>query len=180
LAISRKRKEELIAEYAQEFSRSNAIILSDYRGLRATDINRLRNEMRKVGSGYHVTKNRLVKLALKEAGLPPLESLLDGPTAIGFCYQEVPPAAKVLVDFADEFDTFSVKGGLLGGKFVSAERIVALAKLPSREVLLAQALAGMEAPLSGLVGVLSGVLRGLLNVFKARADQLGSASGVGA
>lgn len=176
MAVSRRKKEELVAEYTDRLSRSTAIILTDYRGLRTAEMNRLRNQLREVGTGYHVTKNRLVRLALKESGLPSLEGLLEGPTAIGFCYQEVPLAAKALMDFASEFETFSIKGGLLDGKFIDAGRIEALATLPPREVLLAQALAGMRAPISGLVGVLSGTLRGLLNVLRARADQLEATS----
>ncbi len=176
MVVPRKRKEELVAEYADKLSRSHAIILTDYRGLRVADMHRLRIELRKAGSGYHVTKNTLFRLALKEMGLPLLEGLLDGPTAISFCYQDVPPAAKVLVDFAKEFKTFAIKGGLLNGKFVDAKGIEALAKLPSREVLLAQVLAGMKMPISGLVSVLSGPLRSLLSVLQARADQLKPAS----
>lgn len=177
MAISRRKKEELVAEYTEKLSQSTAIILTDYRGLRTVEMNRLRNELREVGADYHVTKNTLVKLALEESGLPPLGDLLEGPTAIGFCYQEVPTAAKALMDFASEFETFFIKGGLLDGKFIDARRIEALATLPPREVLLAQALAGMKAPISGLIGVLNGTLRGLLNVLKARAKQLEAASG---
>ena len=172
MAISREKKEELVADLIAKFSRSKAAILTDYRGLSVAEISQLRNKMREVKSGYHVVKNRLTKLAMERAGLPVPESLLIGPTAICFCYEDVVAPAKVLVEFAKESKILSIKGGLLSGKLVTAEDISALAALPSRETLLAQVIAGMQAPLAGLVNVLSGPMRALIYVLQARARQL--------
>ena len=172
LAISKEKKQELVKSYAEEFSRSRAAFLTDYRGLPVIELNRLRNKMREAGSGYHVVKNRLVKLALREAGLPVPEELLQGPTAIGFCYEDVIAPAKVLTEYARESKVLTIKGGFLGERVIDVQAISSLADLPPRDVLLAQVLSGIQSPIAGLVNVLSGTLRGLVTVLKAHADQL--------
>jgi large subunit ribosomal protein L10 len=172
LAITKEKKQELVKSYAEEFSRSQAAILTDYRGLTVTELNQLRNKMREAESGYHVVKNRLVKLALKEAGLPVPEDLLQGPTAIGFCYEDVIAPAKVLTKYAQESKVLTIKGGILGERVIDAKAISSLADLPPRDVLLAQLISGIQSPLASLVNVLSGTLRGLVTVLRARADQL--------
>jgi large subunit ribosomal protein L10 len=172
LAISKEKKQQLVKSYAEEFSRSQAVFLTDYRGLPVAELNRLRNKMREAGSGYHVVKNRLVKLALREAGLPVPEELLQGPTAIGFCYEDAVTPAKVLTEYTKESKVLTIKGGILGERVIDVQAISSLADLPSRDVLLAQVLSGVQSPIAGLVNVLSGTLRGLVTVLKARADQL--------
>jgi large subunit ribosomal protein L10 len=176
LAISKEKKQELVKSYVEEFSRSQAAILTDYRGLSVAELNRLRNKMREAGSGYHVVKNRLVKLALREAGLPVPEELLQGPTAIGYCYEDVIAPAKVLTEYTKESKMLAIKGGILGDRVIDVEAISSLADLPPRDVLLAQLLSGVQSPMAGLVNVLSGTLRGLVTVLKARADQLEAGS----
>jgi large subunit ribosomal protein L10 len=108
-------------------------------------------------------------------GLPWQGDLFDGPTAIGFCYEDVPGPAKMLVDFGAESKTLFVRGGLLGDAPLNADQISDLAALPSGEVLLAQVVARISAPLFGLVNVLNAPLRGLANVLQARVAQLGEA-----
>jgi large subunit ribosomal protein L10 len=176
LAISKEKKQELVKSYVEEFSRSQAAILTDYRGLSVTELNRLRNKMREAGSGYHVVKNRLVKLALREAGLPVPEEFLQGPTAIGYCYEDVIAPAKVLTEYTKESKMLTIKGGILGDRVIDVEAISSLADLPPRDILLAQLLSGVQSPMAGLVNVLSGALRGLVTVLKARADQLEAGS----
>jgi large subunit ribosomal protein L10 len=172
LAITKEKKEELIAQYADLLSRSEAVLFTDYRGLTVAEISSLRNKLREADSKYQVIKNRLLRQALQNAGLPVPEDLLTGPAAVSFCLGEVPPTAKILVDFAKDSKILAIKGGLLSGKIIASEDIQALADLPPREVLLAQVLAGMQSPISGLVTVLSGTIRGLLTVLKARSEQL--------
>lgn len=172
MAISREKKEELVSLYTDLLSNSKAAILTDYRGLTVADINQLRNKLRETQGEFHVIKNRLMKLALKKAGLPVPEDLLEGPTATGFCFDEVPTMAKVLVDFSKESQTLVVKGGLLGDRIISADEVKALAELPSREVLFAQVLGAIQAPASGVAGAIAGSIRSILYVLKARVEQL--------
>jgi large subunit ribosomal protein L10 len=174
LAISKGKKQELVADYEEKLRRSAAIILTDYQGLDVAGISELRARLRAVGTGYHVIKNTLVARALEEAELPELASLLDGPTAIGFCYEDAQPAARILVEFAGDGGTFALKGGLLGERVLSSGDISRLATLPSREVLISQLLAGFQSPMVGLANVLTGPMRGLMTVLKARADQVQS------
>jgi large subunit ribosomal protein L10 len=172
LAISREKKEQLVSWYTDLFSRSNAAILTDYRGLTMADITQLRRKLQEIQSDYRVTKNRLMKLALKEAGLPVPEDLLEGPTAAGFCFEEVPAVAKVLVDFSRESKTLIIKGGLLGDRIISADEVTALAELPPREILLAQVLGTIQSPASGVARAIASSIRSILYVLKARVEQL--------
>ena len=172
MAVSREKKEQLVSWYTDLFSRSSAAILTDYRGLTMADISRLRRKLQETQSEYHVTKNRLVKLALTKAELPVPEDLLEGPTATGFCFEEVPAVAKVLVNFSKESKILVIKGGLLGSRIISADEVTALAALPPREILLAQVLGTIQGPASGISRAVAGSIRSVLYVLKARVEQL--------
>ncbi|HEM61213.1 MAG TPA: 50S ribosomal protein L10 [Chloroflexi bacterium] len=172
MAISREKKEELVEELGEKLSRSKALIMADYRGLSTAELRALRNKLRDTETGFHVVKNSLMKLAMEEVGLPWEDSLFDGPTAIGFCYDEAPAAAKVMVDFGAEQKELLVRGGLLGNELLSAAQVSDLASLPSAEVLIAQVVARMAGPLVGLVNVLSAPMRDLAYVLQARRAQL--------
>ncbi|MBM4466666.1 MAG: 50S ribosomal protein L10 [Chloroflexi bacterium] len=172
MAISKEKKEELLSWYTDLFSRSSAAILTDYRGLTMGDITQLRNKLREIQGEYHVTKNRLVKLALEEAGLPVPEDLLEGQTAAGFCFEEVPAVAKVLLDFSKESKILVIKGGILGDRIINADQVTALAELPPREILLAQVLGTLQGPAGGVTRAIAGGIRSILYVLKARVEQL--------
>jgi len=172
LAISRERKRELIERYAEMLSQSQGIIFTDYRGLTVSQMETVRNKLREVNSPYHVVKNTLLGLALKRAGLNVMADVLEGPVAVGFCHSELPATAKVLMDLAKELELFKVTGGLLGDTILGVEDVKALAELPGRDVLLAQAIGGFQAPISGLVSALGGILRSLGYVLQARKEQL--------
>ena len=172
MAISKGKKKQLVSWYKDLLTRSQAAILTDYRGLTMADMNQLRSKLREVQGEYHVTNNRLMKLALREANLPVPDDLLKGPTATSFCLNEVPTVAKVLLDFSKESSILTIKGGLLGGKVISTDEVTALAELPPRDVLLAQVLGAIQAPASGVARVIAGAIRGILYVLKARVEQL--------
>ncbi len=172
MAVSREKKEQLVSWYTDLFSRSSAAILTDYRGLTMADISQLRRKLQESQSEYHVTKNRLMKLALRQAKLPVPEDLLEGPTATGFCFEEVPAVAKVLVDFSKESKILVIKGGLLGDRIISADEVTSLAELPPREILLAQVLGTIQVPAGGISRAVAGCIRSVLYVLKARVEQL--------
>jgi large subunit ribosomal protein L10 len=175
MAISREKKEQIVEDLAEKLLRSNAVFMTDYRGLNTGQMAELRNKLREREAGFHVVKNSLVKLALERADLPWEQSLFDGPTAIGFCYEDIPGSAKVLVDFGMESKVLSIRGGLLGDELLSAAQISNLASLPSGEVLIAEVVARIAAPLVGLVNVLNAPLQDLAQVLQARVGQLGEA-----
>jgi len=182
LAISKQRKAELVTQYIEQLKQSQGIILADYRGLSVDDMNQIRRTVRPLGGKFQVVKNRLLALALKEVGLSLPEEWLVGPTAIGFCHEEVPPVAKALRDATKELEVLRIKGGLVGTSVISAKQVYAIADLPSREVLLAQVLGTINAPATRLAGVIASGIRQVLNVLQAYVDKLqesGSTPGIG-
>ena len=127
----------------------------------------LRNKLRDAEVSYQVVKNRLAKRAAAEAGISGLDEHLVGPTAIAFTSEDPIAPAKILQDFADEDDTFSIKSGFMDGQILSPDEIEALSKLPSREELLGKVLGSVQSPMYGLAGVLNGLLRNLVGVIGA-------------
>jgi len=178
LALSRKRKEELVESYAERLGRCQMAIWADYRGLNMGRFEDLRRRLRQVGAETMVVKNTLLRIALDQSSLPTAGQLMEGPNAIVFVYDDLASAARVVTAFARENEqAFKIKGGVLGGQVVDAGQVADLENLPTREVLLAQVVGGMSAPISGLVGTLSAVMRGLLNVLNAHREQLEGAAG---
>jgi large subunit ribosomal protein L10 len=172
LAISREKKEQLVAEYADKLSRSNAIFITDYRGLTVSDMESLRAKIREVGGGYSIVKNTLVLRALQAADLSVPEDMLKGPTAIGFAYDEVTPIAKVLEDFAKDTKILQIKGGMMEGNVLRPEQVSSLASMPPREVILAQLLGLIQQPGNRVAGVVNAAGNKLAGTIKAYADKL--------
>jgi large subunit ribosomal protein L10 len=176
LPATRKEKEEQINRLAEHFQSSEVILWTEYRGLPTAKLNELRRALRPHQAEFHIVKNTLAELALQRSGLPAPEGMLAGPTAVGVLKGDISAAARALSDFAASNRELVVKGGQVGQRVLNAEEVGALARLPSREVLLAQLIGGMNAPVSGLVNVLAGTLRGLLNVLQAHARKMEEAS----
>ncbi len=175
MAITKERKQELVALYTDLLERSQALILTNYQGLNVADLTKLRNQVREAKGVYYVTKNTLFKLALAQKGLQAPPEWLEGPTAVGFCFEDAPAVAKVLVDLAGESESLAIKGAFLGDQAVDPKRVKALASLPPMDVLKSQVLGTFMAPMSGVAGVLNGLLAGLVGVLDARHAQLGEA-----
>jgi large subunit ribosomal protein L10 len=171
LAISREQKSEIVADYVEKLSRSQAMIVTDYRGLTVADITALRRNLREVNSVFQVIKKTLFERALGEAGIKVSTEELTGPIAVGFCFGEVPAVAKALMDFARESQILKVQGAILGDRFINAEAVKTLAELPPREVLLAQLLGTLQGPMSTLVGTIAAPMRELAQVLRARSEQ---------
>lgn len=172
MTISKQKKTELIAQYIEQLKQSQGIILADYRGLSVSDMSDIRHTMRPIGGKFQVVKNRLLALALKEVEMSLPEEWLTGPTAVGFCHDEIPPVAKVLTGAAKKLETLRIKGGLMGTSVIAAEQVRAIANLPPREVLLAQVLGTINAPASQMAGVVASGIRQVLNVLQAYVDKL--------
>jgi len=177
LAISRQRKTELVAQYVEQLKQSQGIILADYRGLTMGNMSTIRRALHPVKSKFQVVQNRLLALALQEMGMSVPEEWLTEPTAVSFCYAEVPPVAKALMDAAKEMELLHIKGGLAGTSVIAAEQVRTIADLPSREVLLAQVLGTINAPASRVSGTIASGIRQVLNVLQAYVDKLQEASG---
>jgi large subunit ribosomal protein L10 len=171
-----EEKSLAVSEIKEKFQQSSGVVLADYRGLTVAQVTQLRTQLRNAGVEYRVLKNTLVRRAAQEVGVEGLESYLEGPTALAFSKDPVAPA-KILLDFAkaNKLKNLTIKAGVLEGKVIGPEGVKNLADLPSREVLLAMVLRGMQAPLAGMANVLQGPIRkmgyALEEVRKLKAAQ---------
>lgn len=172
MAITLQKKETLTAGYIEKLRRTQALIVTEYRGLTHKQLEVLRRELRGCESELVVSKNTLMARALREVGLPAPESLLTGPTAVTFCYSEIAAPAKALTKFAKDSKVLVLRGGLMGQSVFDENGVQTLTELPGRDQLRAQLVGTLQSPISGLVNVLAGSLRGFLTVLNARAQQL--------
>lgn len=175
MAITKERKEELVAQYTDLIRRSQALILTEYRGLTMPNLNQLRDRLRQVGGEYHIAKNTLLQIALERAGYPVAADLFAGPTAVGFSFEDPAATAKALLDLRRDLDRLVVKGGLMKDAVLSADQVQALAELPPRDIVLAQVLGSIQGPLAALVGILNAPLRELVYILQQRGAQEQSA-----
>ena len=177
MATAKKAQE--VKHLADELANSQLVVLTDYRGLTVAEIGHLRRQLRETDTRLEVAKNTLVRRAASEVGVEnSINDLLAGPTALALVHQEdIATTAKALRDYAREAKTFAIKGGVLGKRVLTADQVQQLADLPSREVLLARVVGGMQAPIAGLVTVLGGTVRSLMYVLQARRAQLEAQQG---
>jgi large subunit ribosomal protein L10 len=171
LAITKERKRELIKQYKEWMEHSRALIVSEYTGLSMSQIDELRRKLREAGGEFHIVKNTLGEIAVKEAGLPVPEHYFEGSTAISFAFEDAPAVAKTMTEFARTSEFVKIKGGYLGNVPMSANQIKALADLPPLPVMRAQLLGTLLAPASQLVRILAEPGRQVAAVIKAYADR---------
>ena len=170
-----EHKIEEVSEIKDRFARATAVILTDYRGLTVKEMQALRTKLRESGSELRVYKNTLAQIAMRELALPDLGELLDGPTAFLFTFGDPVASAKAVVDFAKDHKVLEVKGGFIDSVVTCAEGVVALASLPSREVLIARLLGTMLNPIVGFARVLNGPVEAFARTVAAVADQKNAA-----
>jgi large subunit ribosomal protein L10 len=171
----RREKEAIIEETVRLLSDTEALYVSDYRGLTVTQLTQLRAALRERGATLHVLKNTLTTIAAKRAGRDNLSELLTGPTAVVFCGEDLVGPAKTLNDYARTNPALVLRGALLQGSIVDADGVRRLALLPPREVLIGQVVGTMAAPLTGLVTVLQGTISGLVRALNQVAEQRAAA-----
>ncbi|MBE3591275.1 MAG: 50S ribosomal protein L10 [Firmicutes bacterium] len=175
MSRNRELKEARVAEIKEKLERAPAAVLAEFRGLSVAADTELRRRLRAAGVEYRVVKNTLLGLAARQAGITGLEPYLEGTTAVAFSYSDATAAAREIQAFAKDHPQLQIKAGILEGRVVSVEDVKALADLPSREVLLARVLAGMQAPLVQLAYVLSAPLRGFVTAANALREQRAAA-----
>lgn len=168
--MKREEKVRVVEELAGKL-RGGSAMLVDYQGINVAQSTELRRQSREAGVEFVVAKNTLTRRAADAAGVDGLTEYLVGPTALAFSEDPV-ASAKLMAKFADEVESFVLKGGLLdGGRVLGESEVVALSKLPSREQLVAQVVGGISSPLSGLVTVLNGTIRNLVVTLGQVAEQ---------
>ena len=165
--MDRNEKETFITEMNSRLKRAQATFLVDYQGLNVEDMNRLRGELREIGSEIQVIKNRLLKLASKDTETESIQEQFVGPCALTVTYDDVVAPAKVLVGLSKNLDDLKIKIGQISGKPMDVDAIKRLAELPGRDQLIAQILSAMQAVPTSLVRTLNTVIVNLLNVLKA-------------
>ena len=171
--MSREKKTQIIDGLQEFFSKCSIGVLTDYRGLSAAEMTDLRRTLRKSEVEYRVVKNTLARFAAERAGKDELAALFEGPVAIAFGYGDVTEPAKVLADYIRVSKaSLSIKGGLLGDRVLTSGDVDTLATLPSREILIARVLAGMQSPVVNLISCLAAPMRGVIGVLQARIKQL--------
>ncbi len=166
-----EQKKAAVQEIADKLKGAVSGVLVDYRGLTVEQDTNLRRELRNAGVEYKVVKNTLTRFAANETGFEGLAPYLQGPTSLALTYEDPVAAAKVLVKFAKDYEALEIKAGFVDGKVVDLTEIKALADLPSREVLIAQVLGGLNAPISGFANVLNANLKGLVVALNAIAEK---------
>ncbi len=166
-----RQKAKKIDELSDQLARSMLVIVTDYRGLKVSDLQSLRGNLRPSGAEFHVAKNTLTKIAASRAEVVGLDSMLEGPSGLVFAFSDPVQTAKAVSDFVRASRIMTVKGGVMGDRVVSAADVEAIATLPSREELQAKLLGLMISPLSRTLGVLTGPSRSIVYVLNARAEQ---------
>jgi large subunit ribosomal protein L10 len=172
--MNRDEKIRFIDTLHGRLEKAQGAFLVDFQGLNVGELNRLRDELRKVNAEFEVVKNRLLKLASQGTGTEAIIDHMRGPSAIALTHDDVVSPAKALVDFAKEVKKLKIKIGQISGKAIDEDGVKNLAALPSREVLLAQTLSVMQAVPTSFVRALSGVLTNLMNVLRAVQEQRGT------
>ena len=169
-----EQKKQQVAELSEKLKGACTGVIVNYKGITVADDTKLRKSLRESGDEYKVVKNTLLSRALKEAGIDGLDSVLEGTTAIAISQEDYVGAAKILCEYAEKSKTFEIKAGFVDGNVIDAEGVKNLAKLPSKEVLLAQVLGGLNAPITGFATVLNGTLKGLFVALNAIAEKQGA------
>lgn len=149
---------------------AKAAVLSDYCGLNVQEMSELRGMLRKADVELHVVKNTLARRAVESTHLKPLAEHVKGPIAVALTVDDAVGMAKVLTEYTKKEPKLDIRVGMIEGRILTAQQLTQVAGLPPREVLLAQMLGAMQNPLSGLAGVLQGVLRQLLYALVAIKD----------
>lgn len=157
-AIVLEQKQKQVAEISEKLSSSCAGVVVDYKGINVADDTALRKELREAGVDYFVVKNTLLGRAIEGTDLAEMKNVLEGTTAIAISKEDHVAAARILKKFADEHENFSIKAGFLDGKCISLDMVDSLAKLPSREVLLATVLGAFQAPMAAFARAVQAIV----------------------
>jgi large subunit ribosomal protein L10 len=172
--VNRDQKQALVETMSDRLRKADLVVLTDYSGLSVESMNKLRRQLEATGTEVEmrVIKNTLCFRAVEGSALQALEPHMRGPTAVVLGFRDPVAPAKVLSDFSKENDKFKVKAGFFGGKVISNDDIKALASMPSREVLQAQLLGVLQAPISNFLGVLTAVPQQFIGVISAYKEKL--------
>lgn len=169
-----QQKQEYVEKLTEKIKGSAAGVVVSYKGMSVADDTKLRRELRVAGVEYAVVKNTMLHRAADKAELAGLDSCLNGDTALALSPTDYVAAAKILSKFAETNKFLEIKAGFVEGKTVDVEGVKELAKMPPKEVLVAKALGGLNAPISNFVYVLNANIQGLVIALNAIAEKKGA------
>ncbi|HEV8123423.1 MAG TPA: 50S ribosomal protein L10 [Gemmatimonadales bacterium] len=169
--MSKTERQETVDTLSKRFKASPNLYVTDFTGLNVLRMTELRRRLRTAGVSYVVVKNSLAQRALEANNIKSLNDHLAGPTGLVLAGKDPVAAAKVLTDFAREFEKPAIRIGLVDGRSMSPAQVKQLASLPSRDVLLSQLLGAMQSPLAQLAGVMNGMLMQVVGAFEALHSQ---------
>lgn len=168
---TRIQKEEMVAKLSDRLERSASVVLVSMTAVKVSQVEMIRDALFTDGSQLQVPKNRLLQKVLEDQKLSVPAEVLDQPVGLVFSYSDPVSPAKTIATIKKEVEALQILGGIMDGKYLSASEVEALASLPSREQLLGQLVSTIASPLSGLVNVLQGNIRGLVTVLSQVRDQ---------
>jgi large subunit ribosomal protein L10 len=169
--MARPEKVAAVESIADVFKEARSVVLNDFTGLDVAKISELRRLCREKQVEFRVIKNTLAKRGVEGTAAAELAQYFEGPTALAVSRENENEGAKILAKFAEEHEAPRFKAGFVDGKVIDATAVLALSTLPSREELLSKVLSGLMSPATGLVSVMQGPLRGLVNVLSQIKDQ---------
>jgi len=176
LALTKQRKDEVLATYQDWLKRSQAVILVEYTGAKMKDMDNIRAKVRESGGEFHVVKNTLARRAFADHGMTLSEESLVKSTAISFAFTDPASTAKALSDATKGMEFVKVKGGFLAGQPLNTAQVKALADLPPLPVVRAQLLGVLQAPAGKLVRTIAEPARSLASVFRAYSEKAQAAA----
>ena len=169
MVLTKVQKEKILEDLEEKIAKQKAMIFVDFTGLRVKDFSSLRKKLKAVGEEMKVAKKTLMGIAFKKAKIEIETKKLPGEAALVFGYKDELMPAKIVYQFSRECPNLKILGGFFGNKFLETEKIIELAKLPTREELLARLVGSISSPISNLVSVLEANIKGLITVLaKAR------------
>jgi len=176
LAVSRERKEEVLATYADWMKKSQAVILVEYTGVKMKALDGIRAKIRESGGEFHIVKNTLARRMFAEQGMTLPQDYLEKSTAVSFAFADPASTAKALTEATKGIEFIKVKGGFMAGQALSSAQVKALAEMPPLPVVRAQLLGVLQAPAGKLVRTIAEPARGLAAVIKAFTEKAPAAA----
>ena len=176
MALSRQKKEQVLARYQKWVDNSQAVVLVEYSGVKMADLDAIRAKLRDTGGEFHVVKNTFARKIFEANGMSVPAGYLEKSTAIAFAFTDAAATTKALTEATVKMDAIKLKGGLLGKQSLTVAQVRALAELPPLPVVRAQLLGVLQAPASKLVRTLAEPARSLAFVLRAYSDQAQAAA----
>ncbi len=165
MALTKEQKQNILEDLKEKIKKQKAIIFVDFTGVKVKNLSELRKELKSKESELKVAKKTLMNIALKKQGIKIEPNELKGEIGLVFGYKDALSTAKIVYEFSLKNENLKILGGYFEKKFLDAEQIIELAKLPSKQELLARLVGSISAPISGFINTLQGNIKGLLNVL---------------